>query len=147
VSAKFPEMLKRTKKALSAGGAVFLSLANPVNLLFFALLVMAGFAMLNEQIILVGMISTLAMLTAALGAAVLAMIFVPAGKKLPSLGFKLFLAFAFVASLTIWAFEIFNTIPDNQWLHVAGLAAIMLICSFYLVPRLREVYRKAGVMA
>ena len=134
-------------KALSAGGAVFLNIANPVNLLFFILMVMAGFALLNEQIILVGMISTLAMLTVALGASLLAMLLVPASKTLSSAGFKLFLAFAFVISLTIWAFEIFNTIADKPWLHVAGLAAIMLLCSLYLVPRLRDVYRSKGVMA
>ena len=134
-------------KALSAGGAVILSMANPINLLFVVLVVMAGFALFNEWIILVGMISTLALLTGAIGAGILAMIFVGFDKKLSSRGFQIFLAAAFAISFIIWSFEIFNTIPSHQWLHVAGLAAIMLIFALYLVPRLRDVYRSKGVMA
>ena len=140
-------MSKNPIKALSAGGIVFLSLANPINLLFVALIVMAGFALFNEWIVLVGMISTLALLTGAIGAGILAIIFVSFDKKLSSRGFEIFLGAAFVIPFIIWSFEIFNTIPSHQWLHVAGLAAIMLICSLYLVPRLRDVYRSKGVMA
>ena len=139
--------MEKTLKALSAGGAVFLSLANPVNLLFFALIVMAGFALFTEQIVLVGMISTLAMLTAALGAALLAIIMVGFDKTLSPRGFSVFLVIAFIISLFIWSFEIFVTMPDNQWLYVAALAAIILLCSLYLVPRLRDVYRSKGILA
>ena len=102
--------------------------------------------MFTEQIILVGMISTLASLTVALGAALLAIISVSIDKRLSSFGFWIFLAFAFGISVTIWSFEVFITIPDNQWLHVAGLGAMILACSLYLVPRLRDVYRSTGIM-
>jgi len=123
-----------------------MSLANPVNLLFFILLVVAGFALFNEQIVLVGIISTLALLMVAVAAGLLAMFFVGTNKTLSSGGFKLFLGLALVVPVAIWSFEIFNTIPQNQWLYVAELAAIMLICSLYLVPKLRDVYRSKGVM-
>ena len=139
-------MLKKTMNALSAGAGVFLSLANPVNLLFVALLFMAGFALFNEQILLVGFISTLALLTAALGAGLLAAIFVSINKTLSQRGFSIFLAIAFIVALSIWSFEIFITIPDNPWLYVASLALILLVSAFYLVPRLRDVYRSAGIM-
>ncbi|MCP4936749.1 MAG: hypothetical protein GY927_21735 [bacterium] len=124
-----------------------MSLANPVNLLFFVLLVVAGFALLNEQIILVGIISTLALLMVAVAAGVLAIFFVGSNKTLSSRGFTIFLGLALVVPVAIWSFEIFNTIPHNQWFYVAELVAIMLVCSLYLVPRLRDIYRSKCVMA
>ncbi len=137
----------KIRKSLSAGGAVMLKMANPINLFFFILLVVAGLALLNEQIILVGIISTLALLMGAIGAGLLAMIFVGSSKTLSARGFAIFVGCAFILPVTVWSFEIFNTIPQNQWLYVAGLAAIMLICSLYLVPRLRRAYQSFGVMA
>ena len=93
------------------------------------------------------MISTLAMLTAAVGAGLLAIVFVGLNKTLSARGFQIFLGVVFIVPLVIWSFEIFNDISDNQWLYVAGLAAIMLVCSLYLVPRLRQLYGAKGVMA
>ncbi|MCF6200455.1 MAG: hypothetical protein L3J67_13925 [Hyphomicrobiaceae bacterium] len=124
-----------------------LDMATPVNLLFVVLLFVAGFALLNEGMILVGFISTLALLTAVLGAAMLAMITVRANKTLSPAGFRVFLVLAFVIPLAIWALEVFNHIPEHQWLHVLGLAVIMLLFSLHLVPRLRRLYQSMGVMA
>ncbi len=140
-------MLKKTMKSASAGGAVFLTLANPVNLLFVILLFVAGFALFNEQIILVGFISTLALLMVAVAAGLLAMFFVGSNTTLSSRGFAIFLGLALVVPTAIWSFEIFNDIAANQWIYVVELVVIMLVCSFVLVPRLREVFRAKGVMA
>ena len=74
------------------------------------------------------------------------MFFVGTNKTLSSRGFAIFLGLALIVPVAIWSFEIFNTIAQNQWLYVAELAAIMLICSLYLVPQLRKVYRAKGVM-
>ena len=144
---KILEQLRAAGKALSVGGAVILDMANPVNLAFFALIVMAFFALFNEQIILVGMISTLSLLTGAVAAGLLAAILSGTGKTLSPGGFKLFLALAFAIPLVLWSFEIFNTIAENQWLHVAGLAAIMLLFSLYPVPRSRRLFQSKGIMA
>ena len=146
MSTKYPDQIKTTMKALSAGAAAMMTISNPVTILFVLLMVMAGFALLNEQIILVGMISTLALLMGALGAGLLAMISVRTRKTLSPRGFQIFLGLAFVIPLIIWSFAIFNDIPQYPWLHVAGLATIMLVCALYLVPRLRNVFRSKGVM-
>ena len=140
-------LLQKTGAVLSAGGAAFSSVASPVNLLFVLLIVLAGLALFAEQFILVGMIGTLALLTGAIGAGVLAMIMVAVDKTLSPRGFSFFLAVAFVIPLTLWSSEIFNDLPDRQWLYVALLAAIMLLCALYLVPRLHRAYRAKGVMA
>ena len=139
-------MFAKAKKILSAGGAAMTTIANPVNLLFVFLMVMAGLAVSSEQIILVGMISTLALLMGAVGAALLAMFVLSLDKTLSARGFAIFLAAAFIVPVVVWTPEIFNTIPDNQWLYVAGLAVIMLVFSLFLVPRLRRAYQAAGVL-
>ncbi len=141
------KLLKKTGKALWVGGAVILDLATPVNLLFVALLFVAGFALLNEGMVLVGFISTLALLSAIVWAGVLAAIFSGAGKTLSTGGFRVFLVVAFVASLTIWSFEIVKDIADDQAAHIAGLAAIMLVFALVLVPRLRRLYQSKGILA
>jgi hypothetical protein len=147
MSNKYREPVKPTAKALSAAGAAIMCISNPVTLLFILLIVMAYMAVLNEQIILIGMISTLAMLMGAIGAGILAIFFVRFDKTLSPRGFSIFLAFAFVIPLMVWTPEIFNVISDNQWFYVVGLAAIMFACSLHLVPRLLNVYRLKGVMA
>ena len=140
------EELKKSGRALSAGGAVFLSLANPVNLLFVVLLFVAGFALLTERIVLVGFISTLALLMAALGASLLAAFLLRFEKTLSPRGFSIFLAITFVTTLFTWSFEIFNDIADFQWFYVALLAAVLLTCSLVLVPRLQNEYLARGIL-
>ncbi len=140
------KLLKKTGKALWVGGAVMLDLANPVNLLFVVLLFVAGFALLNEGMVLVGFVSTLALLSVIVWAGVLAAIVFGTGKTLSTGGFWVFLVISFLASLTIWSFEIFNDLAHDQAAHVAGLAAIMLVFALYLVPRLRRAYQSKGLL-
>ncbi len=147
MSAIFVDQVKKTGKALAVGGKIFLGLATPVNLFFVVLLFVAGFALFNERIILVGFVSTLALLSAILAAGGLAAVLTGFDKTLSPGGFNLFLALSFVATLAIWSLELVNDIPVSQWLYVAGLAAIMLLFSLHLVPRLRRAYQSAGIMA
>ena len=147
MSAAKISLLQKTKVVLSTGGAAFASIATPVNLLLVLLIVLAGQALFAEQFILVGIIGTLALLTGAVAAGVLAMIMVAMGKTLSPRGFNLFLALAFIIPLALWSSEIFNDLPDQQWGYLAFLATTMLLCAPYLVPRLRRAYNAKGVMA
>ncbi len=146
MSAKPNKPINTTSKALSAGGAALTTIANPTNLLFVILLFVAGFALFNEQIVLVGIISTLALLMVAVAAGLLAIIMVRSNKTLSSRGFAIFLGLALVVPVAVWSFEIYNDIATNQWLYVAQLAAIMLVFALYLVPRLRRVYQAIGIL-
>ncbi len=133
-------------KTLSVGGGVILTLATPINLFFIVMLLLAGQAVFNEQIILVGVISTLALFMAAIAAALLAMIVVGSGKSLSQRGFVVFLVGLFVALVLIWMPEIFRNIAGTPWLYVAALSAILLACSLVLVPRLRALFVANGVI-
>ncbi len=137
---------RKVANILSAGGVAFSSLANPVNLMFVILLFVAGFALFNERIVLVCFISTLALLTVAFAAGILAMLLATFNGKLPQAGFRVFSGLSFLVSLALWSQEIFRNIPATPWPYTVLLAVLMLAVSPWFSLRLQTVFRAHGIL-